>query len=141
MDIDSRKLHFKDFWEDDGSAKPRSYEGNLNYNERMLAYDWMRSRTFGQKFRRRYLRNAQDFRLIGKKTVRLNGVNYILLAFQKFEARAIRISLFSKRTNDYVCAKYFYFKCEKESELVSFAKEKFYKLQIKCDLIKGSRLM
>lgn len=71
---------------------------------------------------------------VGKKSLYINGVTFIQLAFIKFSTGTLKISLFSKRTNDFVYSQYFYKEAKTMKELTFFAKKKFIDCKIRFDM-------
>lgn len=61
----------------------------------------------------------------GKKSLQFNGTSFILIAYIKYLTCTVKISLFSKRTNDFIFTKYFYKEVKTISDLIDYARLKF----------------
>jgi hypothetical protein len=74
----------------------------------------------------------------GKKSLSINGATFLQLAFMKFSTGTLKITLFSKRTNDFIYSQYFYKEAKTVKEITAFAKNKFIDCKVRFDMQYGS---
>lgn len=137
VNIDECKMYFRDFW-DTKNADRRDYLEN--FREYEVAERRMHLNTKNSRYRKRYFRENKEMRLIGKATREIGGGCYLQLTYIKYATGTCKISLFSKRTNDFVYVKYFYLDCKTVKELIDFAREKFLDCTIRAKSMQGGRL-
>ncbi len=134
ISIDENRLYFRDFWDKHGIDR-RDYI--KDESEQARAEGMMLHATKDKKYRNRFFRDHGDLRLIGKKSLKLNGNCYIQLTFIKFTTGTIKFSLFSKRTNDFIFSKYFYEESKTVQEHIDYARHKIQDCEIKCETAFG----
>ena len=136
--IDESRLYFRDFW-DTKNVDRRDYLEN--FREFEAAERRMHLNTKDSRYRKRYFRENHEMRLVGKSTREIGGACYLQLTYVKYATGTCKITLFSKRTNDFVYVKYFYRECQTVQELIDFAREKFLDCTIKAHSMQGGRLV
>lgn len=120
LNIDKCTLCFSDFWEFNTKERiPTIWNGR-----ELNSANYLKDKLTGQKkYRRRFFRNDNKMNLFGKKAIELNGYTYLLLCFINQKTEAIRLSVFSKKTNEFIATKFYYYETGSEKMLKDFAKQ------------------
>lgn len=138
VDLDNLRLYLEDFWKEEGSeaserlafSKPE-YQQAKEFAQRKVPQH--------RKFRQRYHRRDPKHSLVGKRTYTFNGMNYILLAFENDEEQFTKISVFSKRTNEFVLHRSIYYRSRAEgTKPTKLDLEGFQAIELSAEHINGS---
>ncbi len=138
VDLDNRRLYLEDFWDQSNQeSQERFYINQMEYKD---ALEFVQRKIPGKaKFRQRYHRSDPKHVLVGKRTYTFNGMNYILLAFENNEEKFTKISVFSKRTNEFVLHRSVYYQ-SKPGDLhpKKLDLEQFENIELEAHQINGS---